>query len=248
MDIAISNGNEFRRIISCMKELITDGGTFKFDSSGMSMFSTDTAKVVLIDILFEPEAFLKYDVEFPELMLSFNFDSFHNALKISKSNRVGMIYKPKNNNILSLSLSELGERKKYKFDLVLTASDKPEMEELDFEYDHIVYVEVNEFQQMIKNISTFGERVKFSVTKDELSMTVSGDSGTCDINCSDFEIVSVPGAKDYVGNFNIKYLIMFIKAAVSGEFALKFKKGIPFCFETKLEHGHTRFYISETTK
>lgn len=250
MDIAISNGNEFRRIINCLKELITDGGTFKFDSTGMSMCSQDTAKVVLIDILFEPESFLKYvfEVQDQELVLSFNFEHFHNAMKITKSNRIGMIYRPKKNDILSLNLSEVGDKKNYKFDMKLVNSEKPEMENREFEYDHIVYAEVNEFQQIIKNVSSFGERTKFVVTKNSMSIIVDGSTGTCDINCSDLEIVSVPDAVDYEGNFNIKYLIMFIKAAVSGEFALKFKKGVPFCFEHKLEHGHARFYICETTK
>ncbi len=250
MNIILKDADTFRRIINCLKDLVTDSGELVFNSKGINMQSTDTAKVVMIDILLEQDAFIKYDLEneLEELKLSFNFINFNDVLKLSKSTQIGMIYKAGADKV-TLKLNE-NSTKKVQFNMSLSSSDKEQLEISDIEYDVKVYIDSTELQKSIKDLSSFGKKCNITVSENEVILSVTGDIGDGEVCISDAEIEyseSIDESEKITGLFNMKYLNFFAKAGLSNEIIMKFcnNNNIPFCFEYQLEYGYVKFYMSQ---
>jgi proliferating cell nuclear antigen len=247
MNIVLKDADTFRRIINCLKDLITDSGEFIFDSRGISMQSTDTSKVVMIDILLEQDAFNKYELENEEeLKLPLNFVNFSDILKLSKSTQIGMVHK-RGSDKVTLKLTE-HNNKKVQFNMNLASVDKEQFEVDEIDYNVKVYVDASEFQKSIKDLSSFGKKCKMAVNANELILSVVGDAGDGEISVSDIEIEyseTTDENEEFSGIFNAKYLNFFAKAGLSNEIVLKFAKDVPFCFEYQLEYGHVKFFLSE---
>lgn len=251
MNIIIKDADVFRKIINCLKDLITDSGQFIFDYRGISMQSIDTSKVVLIDILLDQEAFDKYEVEpdpnseTKDVRLAFNFENFSNILKLSKSTKIGIIHKLGDDKVI-LKLNE-HNTKKIQFNMALSETDKEEREVPDMEYPVKVYIDSTEFQKTIKDLSSFGKRCTISVVGNEITFSVKGDAGSGEVCITDAEIEysDTSDEEEFSADFNIKYLHFFAKAGLSNEITLKFGKGVPFCFECQLDYGHVRFFLQQ---
>lgn len=246
MNVIIKEADVFRKIISCLKDLITDSGEFIFDERGLSMQSTDTSKVVMIDILLEQEGFLKYELETEELKLPLNFVNFNEILKLSKSAQIGMVHKTDSEKV-TLKLTE-HNNKKVQFNMNLVTVDKEQLEVGEIDYNVSVYVDASEFQKSIKDLSAFGKKCRMTVTGNELTFSVTGDAGDGEICVTDAEIEysdTTDESKEFSGIFNVKYLNFFAKAGLSNEIVLKFSDNAPFCFEYQFDHGYARFYLSQ---
>jgi proliferating cell nuclear antigen PCNA len=246
MNIVLKDGDTFRRIINCLKDLITDSGELVFDSRGISMQSTDTAKVVMIDLLLDQGAFNKYDLDEEELKLPFNFVNFSDILKLSKSTQIGMIYK-KDTDKVTLKLNE-HNTKKVQFNMVLSTVDKEQLEVGEIDYSVKVYIDANELQKSIKDLSPFGKKCIFTISGGEVILSVTGDAGDGEVCISDADIEysdSTNENEQFMGVFSMKYLNFFAKAGLSNEIVMKFANNVPFCFEYQLEYGFVKFYLSQ---
>jgi proliferating cell nuclear antigen len=246
MNIVLKDGDTFRRIINCLKDLITDSGEFILDSNGINMQSTDTSKVVMIDLLLDQEAFSKYELDQDELKLPLNFGNFSDILKLSKSAQIGMIHKIDSDKV-TLKMSEHAT-KKVQFNMVLSTVDKDQLELSEIDYNVVVYISATEFQKSIKDLSSFGKKCNLTVCENEITFTVTGDVGNGEISITDAEIEyseTTDETESFTGVFNVKYLNLFAKAGLSNEIVIKFGNDVPFCFEYQLECGHVRFYLSQ---
>jgi proliferating cell nuclear antigen len=251
MNIVLKDGDTFRRIIGCLKDLITDSGEFIIDERGISMQSTDTSKVVMIDILLEQDAFLKYELDSEasgEIKLPLNFVNFNDILKLSKSSQIGIVHKLGSEKV-TLKLTE-HNNKKVQFNMNLATVDKEQLEVGEIDYSVKVYIDASEFQKSIKDLSSFGKKCKMTVTGSELTLSVTGDAGDGEICVTDTEIEyseTTDENEEFSGIFNVKYLNFFAKAGLSNEIVLKFANGVPFCFEYQLDYGYVKFYLSQMT-
>lgn len=244
MNVIIKDADVFRRIINCLKDLITDSGELIFESRGIFMKSTDTSKVVMIDIHLEENAFSKYELEkeSEELKLPLNFINFNDILKLSKSAQIGLVYKPETEKI-TIKMSET-TKKKIQFNMVLSSVDKEELEIGEIIYETKVYIDAIELQKSIKDLSSFGKKCVITVNENEIMLSVTGDAGTGEICISDIEIETNTN-ENFTGIFSMKYLNFFAKAGLSNEIVLKFGKNVPFCFEYQLENGYVKFYLAQ---
>jgi len=248
MNIVLKDGDIFRQIINCLKDLITDSGEFVIDRKGISMQSTDTTKVVMIDIFLNQEAFVKYELDpgTEEIKLPLNFVNLHDILKLSKSSQIGIVHKLGSEKV-TLKLTERNN-KKVQFNMNLSTVDKEQLEMVEIDYNVKVYLDAHEFQKSIKDLSSFGKKCKISVSNTEVKLAVEGDAGDGEICITDTEIEyskTTDENEEFSGLFNTKYLNFFAKTGLSNEIILKFANGIPFCFEYQLEYGHVKFYLSQ---
>lgn len=247
MNVVIKEGEVFRKLISCLKDLITDSGELIFNENGVYMQSIDTNKVVMIDLELNQDAFEKYELDSEEIKLGLNFVNFSDILKLSKSTHINLIYK-KESDKLTVKINE--NRKKIQFNMNLSTTNKEELELFDINYDVKIYIELSEFQKSIKDLSSFGKKCRMIVKDNDFTLSVTGDAGEGDICVSDAEIEYSQASnegEEYGGIFDVKYLNLFTKAALIDEIILKFGKDVPFCFEYQFEYGYIRFYLSQMT-
>lgn len=246
MNIIIKDADTFKKIISCLKDLITDSANIILDSEGLHIQSTDTTNVVMIDLFMNEDAFIKYELgNQDEIKLGIDFLNLNDILKLSKSNQICMIYKLESDK-LTLKLNE--NNKKIQFNMSLSNVDKEQLEVQDIKYEASVYCDVNDFQKYVKDISSFGKKCEIKLNKNELILSINGDIGDGYVCIDDLEINYHDSKNEneiYGGMYNIKYLNNIIKTGLSNELIINFAKDIPTCFEYQLEYGHIKFYLSQ---
>lgn len=235
MNVIIKNGDLFRKIVGSLKDLLLSG-EFIFDQESVKLQSADSSKVVIVDVFMDINSFDKYSVS-ETTKLEFNFENLQNVLNLSKSEQIGLTYKEGADKV-SLKLND--NSKKVQFNLLLSSTDKDELDIHEIIYDTKIYVDSSEFRKSIKDLSTFGNKCSISAGVDNMSLAVSGDVGSGEVVIDGLEI---EGSGGNLGTFGMKYLNLFAKAGLTDEVVLKFAKDMPFCFEYPLQHGHVRFYL-----
>jgi proliferating cell nuclear antigen len=241
MDIVINDGSFFRKLVSCIKEL-TNLTEFTFDQRGISVQAMDDAHVCLIDILLPADSFEKFVVSRP-INLGFNFENFNNILKLSKNSSIGISYKEGNDKIL-INVSE-HIHKKIEFEMTLTDIVQEGVQINELEHQFKVYIDTDEFQKSIKDLSAFGDKCTIIVNADSITFKVTGKAGTGKICIDDAEIELDDETDEIKQTFATKYLALFAKANLSDQVSLKFSKTTPFCCEYTVDDGHVCFYLGQ---
>lgn len=247
MDVVITNGDCFKKIVTCLKDLIKDSVEFSIKEEGFFLQTRDTGKIVFISLMLSNDCFSKYNIE-EEFKLPINLSDLNDALKLGKAgDSIALIYK-KNTDKLNIKFGN----KKTQFNMKLPSTeDFVELEDRDIDYDIKVYTSSGEFQKSIKELSCFGDTCNIKINSEELTITVDGNSGTGEISIDNVEIKFKESEEEqedqtYSADINISMLNIFSKAGLSNETVLKFKKNSPFCFEYDLDcDSYVKFYIAE---
>jgi proliferating cell nuclear antigen len=219
-------------------------GEVLFDLDGIYISIMDTSQICLIDAYMDMKNFNKYNIDKP-YKIGMNFGNFHDVLKLSKSNNMELLYSQEKNDKIMVKIKE-NENKIIEFDMNLFNISQDELKIPEVEYHTTVSIDASDFLKTIKDMATFGEKCVFLVRKTSLSIEVSGDAGKCKIVMENNDIEFSSEQEEVRSMFNIKYIIMFAKASLSGMILLKFgHDNVPFCFENKLEYGYVRFYLGE---
>jgi len=244
MEIVINDGQLFRKIVSCIKDL-TNVSEFTFDQKGISIQAIDLAHICLIDGLLHVSSFEKMKFQNPDIpiKLGFNFENLNNILKLSKTQTIGITY-TKESDKMQFNLSE-NIKKKINFEMTLTEVEQEPLEVTELTHSFIVYLSTEEFQRSMKDLSAFGDTCNIIVTNDNITFIVTGEAGTGKICMDDVEIENIDDTKEIKIAFKIKYLSMFAKANLADEVVLKFSNVSPFCCEYKLDDSHLRFYLAQ---
>ena len=123
----------------------------------------------------------------------------------------------------------------------------------DTEYAATVKMPSPEFQRICRDLSTIGDTVEISVTKDGVKFSTTGDIGAANIICRQNTPVDKPEEQVAVDmqepvslTFALRYLNSFTKAtSLSGGVVVKLSKELPVVVEYKIaEMGHVRYYLA----
>lgn len=121
------------------------------------------------------------------------------------------------------------------------------------EYEAIVRMPSSEFARICKDLSTIGDTVVISVTKEGVKFSTGGDIGSANIICRQNTSVDKEEEKTVVEmqepvtlTFALRYLNSFTKATpLSSTVTLSMSKELPVAVEYKIaDMGHIRFYLA----
>ncbi|CAM6120184.1 unnamed protein product [Calypogeia fissa] len=128
------------------------------------------------------------------------------------------------------------------------------------EYDAIVRMPSQEFARSCRDLSTIGDTVVISVTKEGVKFTTSGDIGSADIVCRQNNNVDNTVCPEPVSSLSshsssseavsltiaLQYLNSFTKATtLSNTVTLSMSKELPVVVEYNIaEIGYIRFYLA----
>ena len=249
MELTINDGVFFRKLVTSVKDL-TNLTEFTFDSeNGMTVQAMDIAHICMIDISLPPDFFETFNIDESPLKLGINFENLNNILKLSgKNSNINLVYQADHTDKLFINITEK-KRKNIEFEMKLVVVEQDSIVVPELIHDLIVYLDTDEFQKTIKDMSCFGENCTISVTQDDVTFSVSGEAGTGKVTISDAEIETTNEEIDGIKlTFSTKYLAEFAKANLSGQVALKLSNTVPFCCEYQLEFGHVKFYLGQKTE
>lgn len=139
------------------------------------------------------------------------------------------------------------------FDLKLMDIDSEHLGIPDNDYDATIKMPASEFQRIVKDLSTLGDTVEISATKDAVKFTTTGDIGTANVMCRkggksiDSEDVTEIDINEPVAlTFALRYLNSFAKATpLSAHAVLKISRELPIVVEYQIpEMGKLAFYLA----
>ena len=123
----------------------------------------------------------------------------------------------------------------------------------DNEYDAVIDLPSAEFQRIVKDLSTLGDTVEISVTKDAVKFSTNGDIGSANIMCRQNTTADKPeesiriDIKEPVAlTFALRYLNSFSKATPLATMTrLKLSRELPIVVEYGMDDiGSLSFYLA----
>jgi proliferating cell nuclear antigen len=139
------------------------------------------------------------------------------------------------------------------FDLKLMDIESEHLGIPDTEYAAVVKMPSAEYARICKDMSTIGDTVVISATKDGVKFSTSGDVGTANISLKqnasadkEDDKVVVEMQEPVSLTFALRYLNSFSKATgLSGTVKLSISKDLPVMVEYPIaEMGHVRFFLA----
>jgi proliferating cell nuclear antigen len=120
------------------------------------------------------------------------------------------------------------------------------------DYDASIKLPAAEFQRICKDLSSIGETVEISVTKDAVKFATTGDIGSANVLCRQNKSADSEEATEIDINqpvaltFALRYLNSFAKATpLSTNVVLKLSQELPIVVQYSIENaGELSFYLA----
>ena len=120
------------------------------------------------------------------------------------------------------------------------------------DYDASIKLPAVEFQRICKDLSSIGETVEISVTKDAVKFATTGDIGSANVLCRQNKSADSEEATEIDINqpvaltFALRYLNSFAKATpLSTNVVLKLSQELPIVVQYSIENaGELSFYLA----
>jgi len=139
------------------------------------------------------------------------------------------------------------------FELKLMDIDSEHLGIPDTEYSARVKMPAADFQRICRDLSSIGDTVLISVTKEGIKFSVSGDIGSANVTCrqntsvdEDQEPTVIDLDEPVALTFAMRYLISFTKATpLSSSVTLSMSKDLPIVVEYRIaDMGYVRYYLA----
>ncbi|GFY84538.1 proliferating cellular nuclear antigen 1 [Actinidia rufa] len=139
------------------------------------------------------------------------------------------------------------------FEMKLMDIDSEHLGIPEAEYDAIVRMPSAEFARICKDLSSIGDTVVISVTKEGIKFSTRGDIGTANIVCRQNTSIDKPEEatiiemKEMVSlTFALRYMNSFAKATpLASQVTISLSSDLPVVVEYKIaEMGYIRFYLA----
>uniref|UniRef100_A0A803R8F7 DNA sliding clamp PCNA n=1 Tax=Cannabis sativa TaxID=3483 RepID=A0A803R8F7_CANSA len=139
------------------------------------------------------------------------------------------------------------------FEMKLMDIDSEHLGIPEAEYHAIVRMPSSEFARICKDLSSIGDTVVISVTKEGVKFSTRGDIGTANIVCRQNSTVDKPEEATVIEmnepvslTFALRYMNSFTKATpLSNTVTISLSSELPVVVEYKIaEMGYVRFYLA----
>eukprot|EP01025_Chloroclados_australasicus_P062279 TRINITY_DN81783_c0_g1_i1.p1 TRINITY_DN81783_c0_g1~~TRINITY_DN81783_c0_g1_i1.p1 ORF type:complete len:281 (-),score=33.22 TRINITY_DN81783_c0_g1_i1:73-915(-) len=245
-------GSLLKKVIEAIKDLVTDAN-FECTENEFTLQAMDSSHVSLVSLKLERDGFEHYRCD-KAITMGVNLERMAKILKCAGSDdiitmsaqeeidKVAFVFEsPKNDRISD-------------FELKLMDIDSEHLGIPDTEYSAVVRMPATEFQRICKDLTSIGDTVAISVTKDGIKFSTAGDIGTANvtvrqnngIDVKEEEQTSIELREPVALTFALRYLNSFAKATpLSTSVALSLSKDLPVVVEYQIaDMGHIKFYLA----
>ncbi len=251
MEAKLEQGQVLKKLIESINELVNDA-TFDCSSNGISLQAMDTSHVSLVNMMLKEEAFVHYRCD-RNVALGMNVTSMSKILKCA-SNDDSITLKASDEPDTATFCFESKDKDRYsEFELKLVNIEGDTLGIPDTEYQTEIKMPSSEFQRICRDLSSIGDTVTISATKEGVKFSVSGDIGSGSItvrqNASadskdESTIINIEEPVNLT--FALKYLNIFCKStSLATSVTLSLSKENPLLVSYQFhDHGYIRFYLA----
>ncbi|KAL4587730.1 hypothetical protein LXL04_000604 [Taraxacum kok-saghyz] len=277
LELRLVQGSLLKKVMESIKDLVNDAN-FDCSATGFSLQAMDSSHVALVSLLLRSEGFEHYRCD-RNISMGMNLGNMSKMLKCAGNDDIITLKADDGSDTVTFMFESPILRSESVFQLMMfiiyvpdiplfvsPAQDKIadfEMKLMDIDSEHlgipeaeyhaIVRMPSSEFARICKDLSSIGDTVVISVTKEGVKFSTRGDIGTANVVCRQNTTVDKPEEATVIEmnepvslTFALRYMNSFTKATpLSSTVTLSLSSELPVVVEYKIaEMGYLRFYLA----
>ncbi|XP_058754904.1 proliferating cell nuclear antigen-like [Vicia villosa] len=253
LELRLVQGSLLKKILESIKELVNDAN-FDCSSTGFSLQAMDSSHVALVSLLLKSEGFEYYRCD-RNLSMGMNLNNMAKILKFAGNDDIITIKADDGSDIDTVTFMFESPRqdKISDFTMKLMDIDSEHLGIPEAEYHAIVRMPSAEFARVCKDLSTIGDSVVITVSKEGVKFSTKGDIGSANIVCRGNtgvdkaeEAIVIEMNEPVALRFGLRYMNSFTKATpLSSSVTISLSNEMPVVVEYKIaEMGYVRFYLA----
>ncbi|KAL1200148.1 Proliferating cellular nuclear antigen 1 [Cardamine amara subsp. amara] len=253
LELRLVQGSLLKKVLESIKDLVNDAN-FYCSSTGFSLHAVDSSHVAVVSLLLRSEGFEHYRCD-RNLCMGMNLGNMSKMLKCAGNDDIITIKADDGGDTVTFMFESPTQDKIADFEMKLMDIESDHIGLPDAEYHSIVRMPSNEFSRICKDLSTIGDTVAISVTKEEVKFSTAGDIGTANIVLRQNTTVDKPEdaivieMKEPVSlSLALRYMNSFTKATPLSDtvtISLSSSSELPVVVEYKVaEMGYIRYYLA----
>lgn len=240
------------QVLEATRELITEAN-FEVSSAGISLQAMDSSHVSLVGLNLRADGFEHFRCD-RSFSMGMNLNNMNKMLKCANNDDVITMRAEDGADVVTFLFESPNGDRVSEFELKLMDITTENLGIPDTEYSANVRMSSAEFARICKDLSSIGDTVEISVTKDGIKFATAGDIGAANIICrqdasvdrSEDEKTVIDMTEPVDLTFALRYLISFTKAtSLSPAVIIKLSRELPIVVEYRItDMGHVRYYLA----
>eukprot|EP00877_Chromochloris_zofingiensis_P014263 jgi/Chrzof1/9090/Cz03g35210.t1 len=244
-------GSLLKKIIDAVKDLVTDAN-FECNQTGFSLQAMDNSHVSLVAMQLRSDGFEHFRCDRP-MNMGMSLNNFAKILKCAGNDDVITVKAADEGDTVTFMFESPKEDRVSDFELKLMDIDSEHLGIPDTDYAANITMPASEYQRICKDLSSIGDTVVISATKDGVKFSTSGDVGTANITVR--QNTSADKVEDQTKiilkepvalTFALRYLNSFAKATpLASHVSLSMTRELPIMVDYQISDiGYLRFYLA----
>jgi len=251
----LEKGNDFKRIVSALKELI-EQASWDLTDEGVQLQSMDSSHVALVQLHMKESGFKSYRCD-NSMAMGLNMEHLNKIFGAFSSGSVEISSEDDSDSVKFVFEDEKGSRKQ-SYELRLMDLDVEQLGIPDQEYGASFTMPSGEFTKIIKDMLVIGETVNINVTKGQVIFKTDGEIGKAEVHLQRGESIDDDAEDEEDGklhlevddpidlSFATQYLKKFTAAgSLAKTVTVSLSKDVPMviCYEIE-EVGHLKYFLA----
>ncbi|XP_023007566.1 proliferating cell nuclear antigen-like [Cucurbita maxima] len=250
LELHLVQNSLLKKVLESIKDFVTDAN-FHYSATGCSLQAMDSSHITLVVLLLRAEAFELYRCD-RNISVGMNLNNMSKMLECAGNDDAIRIKADDGNDTITFVFESPTQRKVSNFEMRLMDIDSEQLGIPDLEHHAIVKMPSVEFARICKDLSSIGDTVIISVTREDVTFSTISDIGSANIVCSQNAAVAKPEEATVIEinepvslTFSLRYMNLFTKATpLSNTVTISLSSELPAIVEYKIaEMGHVRFYM-----
>ncbi|KAK2080750.1 hypothetical protein QBZ16_000604 [Prototheca wickerhamii] len=237
-------GELLKKILEAIRELVTEAN-FEVSSSGLSLQAMDSSHVSLVALSLRSDGFEHFRTD-RAFSMGMNLNSMSKMLRCAGRDDIITMKAEETADTVSFLFESPTQDRVSEFELKLMDISSENLGIPETEYAASVRMPAPEFQRICRDLSTIGDTVEMSVTKDGIRFATAGDIGNASVICRQNTAVDRSDDQTVIDmnepvalTFALRYLNSFTKATGLASAVL------PVIVEYRIaEMGYVRYYLA----
>ncbi|KAL8093564.1 proliferating cell nuclear antigen-like [Apium graveolens] len=251
LELRLVQGSLLKKVLESIKDLVNDAN-FDCSATGFSLQAMDSSHVALVALLLRSEGFEHYRCD-RNISMGMNLGNMAKMLKCAGNDDIVTIKADDGGDVITFMFESPTQDKISDFEMKLMDIDSEHLGIPESEYEAIVRMPSAEFARICKDLSTIGDTVVISVTKEGVKFSTRGDIGTANIVCRQNTSVDKPEDATIIEmqetvslTFALRYMNSFAKATpLANQVTISLSSELPVVVEYKIaEMGYIRYYLA----
>ncbi|KAK6135811.1 hypothetical protein DH2020_030419 [Rehmannia glutinosa] len=252
-ELRLVEGGLLKKILESLKDLVNDAN-FDCSATGFSLQAMDSSHVALVAFLLRAEGFDHYRCD-RNLTMGMNLGNMAKMLKCAANDDIVTIKADDGTDTVTFMFENPSQDKIADFEMKLMDIDSEHLGIPEAEFEAIVRMPSAEYARICRDLSSIGDTVVISVSKEGVRFSTRGDIGTANIVCRQNTSVDNPEdatviemEKPVTQTFALKYMSSFAKATpLANQVTISMSSELPVVVEYKIaEVGYLSPYSLKT--